>query len=72
METAFTSIAFLSLLASWCLSRWEVVNLRELIDAYRELDDERVKTIEDLRALFSELGIEPKNPRQNRYDTRSR
>lgn len=48
------AVLFWSLLASWILSRWQIVKLEELLDSYRELDDERVKTIEDLRKLFLE------------------
>jgi len=50
------AVLFWSLLTSWVLSRWKIVKLEELLDSYRELDDERVKTIEDLRKLFLEMG----------------
>lgn len=45
-------VLFWLLLASWVSSRWQIVKLEELLDSFRELDDERIKTIEDLRAII--------------------
>jgi hypothetical protein len=54
-------VLFWALLSSWILSRWQIVKLEELLDSYRELDDERVKTIEDLQNLLLETSSDKRS-----------
>lgn len=72
MWESFYIILFGSLTVSWAFARWKITQLEELLDSYRELDDQRVKTIEGLRALFLQLGIEPKEPGRGPNDRNRR
>lgn len=54
-------VLFWALLSSWILSRWQIVKLEELLDSYRELDDERVKTIEDLQKVLLEMSSDKRS-----------